>query len=346
MRVIKQHASRSLLLPNTTTNIHTGKISVSHTTLITETTERDIETRFEGAIERVYSNLSGFFPDISRWETKEHEAVPLEMKIHTVYGPPHPMPSILLYRREIVGTGLRPLMSATKGFLDLPQELRHMVYQRLIDAPKFLRNGNHEHPVDHVDVRGLHCHEQGMVLSLRKTCCTVHAEVVDYVYRHVGFVFRRGDDLVGFLTMLAKGPADTRRKTFRKVILHLGQDRWRITKSVRLQHENVEISSIEGHGGWLKYPIEHKPTVASASWLTGIRMLLETHDVQDLVFVAKGNVRGVFPTMRPWSSFLFKCLRHNNFHVQNLELRGVDLKQNPLPDGLSRVEEMKVRWER
>ena len=346
VRKISHHTSKSLLLPVTTMDLHTGKISVSYSTIITETTERDIETEFEGAVERIYSNLSGFFPNVSRWETKDHVAVPLEMKIHTIYGSPYPATTIKLYPREIVDAIKRPLMFEAKGFLDFPQELRHMIYQRLIDAPKILRNAINEYSVDHIDVKGLHCHEQGMVLSLRKTCRTVHAEVVDYVYKHVGFVFRRGDDLQGYLAMLAEGPTETRRKTFRKVVLHLGQDRWRVTKSVRLQDENTDISGIDGHGSWLKYPIEKRTTIASASWMAGIRTLLNAHNVQDLAFVAKGNVRGVFPVMRPWSSFLFKSLRHDDVRVQKLELRGIDLEQSPLPDGLLLIKGMKLRWER
>ena len=298
--------------------------------------------QFNNSVKCLYSRISDYIPTVERWVSDIAPLAPIEVEVKYANRTKFEVaPLLKLYPRKL--NAWRPTNNS--GLLALSGEIRNQIYHHLLDTPKIMRNESYEFPMNHDRIPGTHLYELGMLTSLRKTCHMVHREVESYVYHRTCFVFRSHHDLSGFLTSLELGIGDKISKTFRRVVIHLGQDDYRLTRSVNLENENQKgwmQRDVFGKrtAGWLEYPKEDWQVVVEG-WVKAIRQLLTHHVVEELVFVPGNVTRSRATARKPEDSRILYRLRQDVYPVDELTFVGV--KMDTLEAYFLR--RMKRRWE-
>ena len=227
------------------------------------------------------------------------------------------------------------------GFLDLSPELRNQIYGYLADTPKLIIDQTGAYPLNHRWFTGRnenYFYQQGSLSSIRKTCSKVYEEATSLVYGNT-FVFGDHYDLCGFLTQLARVRPDMRVKTFRKVVLHIGQGKHRLSRTLNPSDDDENVLGTDDRGQVIPH---ESVSVVACGWWKGIVMLLHYHKVEELVLVAGSRYRQLL-TKKDVKRPLILNLLKTNFRVGTLTISdispAVDLSQYTLP------RELKIRWE-
>lgn len=241
------------------------------------------------------------------------------------------------------------------AFTDLPPEIRNKIYKYLLVTPKVVVDPYGWFPLVPSRVPGTYYHEHGTMLSLRKTCRLVYKEGTELVYGHT-FVFRSHHDLYGFLSQLTPALRNLPTKIFRKVVLHIGQDKHRITSTFNLLTENDKVHETRGVGHHLPNPKMESRYALAQGWTKAIRTLLHRHQVQELVLVAGQGNRALLTNINSHKP-LMRNLLTDTFHVDNLTILDINpakiLSEYKLPKKLkaiwenteSSVERYNPNWE-
>ena len=308
----------------------------------TQTTPRcsDSSISGDGKVTRTYTG-NPFIPNIVKREPITKPMSPIRLpiiKTNFFDNFPGGKEIVKLYPLQ---HGPDPPRFRQLGFLDLPRELRNQIYGYLADTPKLIIDRNGAYPLNHqwYTQRNENCfHEQRSMTSIRKTCSKVYEEATSLVYGNT-FVFRDYYDLCGFLTQLARVRPDMRVKSFRKVVLHIGQDKHRLARTINPNDDDEKVLRTVDRG-WSK-PHESSSVVA-CGWWKAIVMLLHYHKVEELVLVAGSCYRQLL-TKKDVKKPLILNLLKTNFGVGTLTISdispAVDLSQYTLP------RELKIRWE-
>lgn len=227
------------------------------------------------------------------------------------------------------------------AFTDLAPEIRNTIYKHLLVMPKVVADRYGYFPMDLSRLPGTHYHEQGTMLSLRKTCRLIYEEGTELVYGQT-FVFRDHNDLSGFLSQLTQALRSLPRKVFKKVVLQIGQDWHRITSTCNLLSENDKVHEFVGTKHHLPILRKESKYALAQGWSKAILTLLHRHQVQELVLVAGSSNRALLTTMNP-AKPLMRNLLANTFHVDNLTI--LDIKPDKMLSDYELPKKLKALWE-